>query len=266
MARRRRRSRCRLVSIAARPPSCGKRSRLRRCVAGGAARSNGAIRAHGDRDGGHGAAPFGPLVAPPPTQLPRRHYFVVGVSPRGRKSDAVDAGLGCRSRPAAPRRVRRRSTYTESQMTITWTPSPDARDVDVPAAAAPVKPHQCVAEERDAACAAARRRCPRSRSASRPKRPRTTSTTCQPTRRRAGSVRRSERAGAADAAAAGRDRARDPKASSFGVERCFEVRPVDSVFGAPVHGPGVAAHLHHADGHVPAGGAAIARGDCRQPA
>ena len=32
-------------------------------------------------------------------------------------------------------------------------------------------------------------------------------------------------------------RARDPKASRFGVERCFEVRPVDSVAGATVIGP-----------------------------
>ena len=29
---------------------------------------------------------IGPLVAPAPTQLPRRHYFVVAKSPRGRES------------------------------------------------------------------------------------------------------------------------------------------------------------------------------------
>jgi len=29
---------------------------------------------------------IGPLVAPPPTELPRRHYFVIAKSPRGRES------------------------------------------------------------------------------------------------------------------------------------------------------------------------------------
>ena len=30
----------------------------------------------------------GPLVAPAPAQQPRRYYFVIGVSPRGRKAPA----------------------------------------------------------------------------------------------------------------------------------------------------------------------------------
>ncbi len=71
-------------------------------------------------------APFGPLVAPPPTQLPRRHYFVVGVSPRGRKSDpspplsvALETGSSAPGQPKVD--------YTETQMTIAWPPSPDAR-------------------------------------------------------------------------------------------------------------------------------------------
>ena len=46
------------------------------------------------------------------------------------------------------------------------------------------------------------------------------------------------------------------KGVAFGVERCFEVRPVDSVFGAMVHRAGLAAHVRHAEGHVPAGRAA----------
>ena len=72
------------------------------------------------------AEPFGPLVAPSPTQLPRRHYFVVGVSSRGRKSDpstplsvALETGSSAPGQPQV--------AYTESQMTITWPPSPDAR-------------------------------------------------------------------------------------------------------------------------------------------
>ena len=68
----------------------------------------------------------GPLVAPPPTQLPRRHYFVVAKSPRGRESVPstpvsvpLEAGS---SAPGAPV-----VTNTVSEMTITWPPSPDAR-------------------------------------------------------------------------------------------------------------------------------------------
>ena len=68
----------------------------------------------------------GPLVAPAPTQLPRRFYFVVGVSPRGRKAPAsapvavpLDAAS---SAPAAPA-----VSFTETAMTIRWSPSVDAR-------------------------------------------------------------------------------------------------------------------------------------------
>lgn len=68
----------------------------------------------------------GPLVAPAPAQQPRRHYFVIGVSPRGRKAPAsppvpvpLDAAS---SAPGAPQ-----ITFTETAMTIKWAPSPDAR-------------------------------------------------------------------------------------------------------------------------------------------
>jgi hypothetical protein len=73
-----------------------------------------------------GYVPIGPLVAPPPTQFPRRHYFVVGVSPRGRKSDPsapVSVPLeAVASAPGAPK-----VAHDEKAITITWTPSPDAR-------------------------------------------------------------------------------------------------------------------------------------------
>jgi hypothetical protein len=72
------------------------------------------------------AEAFGPLVAPPPTELPRRHYFVVGVSPRGRKSDPsapLSVALETGSSAPGPPEIE----YTESQMTVTWTPPPDAR-------------------------------------------------------------------------------------------------------------------------------------------
>ena len=71
-------------------------------------------------------APAGPLVAPAPTALPRRHYFVIAKSPRGRESVPstpvslpLEAGS---SAPGAPV-----VSSTASEMTISWPPSPDAR-------------------------------------------------------------------------------------------------------------------------------------------
>ncbi len=83
----------------------------------------------------------GPLVAPAPSQRPRRFYFVVGVSPRGRKAPAsvpVPVPLDAASMaPGAPQ-----LTVTETAMTIKWTPSPDARTATFadPPPVAPVAP------------------------------------------------------------------------------------------------------------------------------
>ena len=70
--------------------------------------------------------PIGPLVAPAQTQLPRRHYFAVAVSPRGRESIPstpvsvpLEAGS---SAPGAPK-----ITWSASEIRIAWPPSPDAR-------------------------------------------------------------------------------------------------------------------------------------------
>jgi hypothetical protein len=70
--------------------------------------------------------PFGPLVAPAPAQLPRRHYFAIAKSPRGRESDAsapvsipLEAGSSAPGTPIV--------TNTASEMTVTWTAPPDAR-------------------------------------------------------------------------------------------------------------------------------------------
>ncbi len=72
----------------------------------------------------------GPLIAPAPTQLARRYYFVVGVSPRGRKAPAsapVPVPLDATSSaPGAPQ-----VTITETAMTITWAPSADARTATI---------------------------------------------------------------------------------------------------------------------------------------
>ena len=73
-----------------------------------------------------GFVPIGPLVAPPPPQFPRRHYFVIGISTRGRKSDPstpVSVPLeSVASAPGAPK-----VDHTEAQLVIAWPPSPDAR-------------------------------------------------------------------------------------------------------------------------------------------
>src|SRR5689334_8388855 len=73
---------------------------------------------------------IGPLVAPAPIELPRRHYFAVAVSPRGRKSMpstpiSVPLESGS-SAPGAPT-----ITNTPSEMTITWTAPPDARTATI---------------------------------------------------------------------------------------------------------------------------------------
>lgn len=67
-----------------------------------------------------------PLVAPPATRLPRRHYFVVGVSSKGKKSTpstpvSVPLELGS-SAPGMPT-----LTSDASSILVTWTPPPDVR-------------------------------------------------------------------------------------------------------------------------------------------
>jgi hypothetical protein len=69
---------------------------------------------------------IGPLVAPAPTQLPRRHYFVVAKSPRGRESlpssvasVPLEAGSSAPGQPVV--------THTATDLTLKWAPSPDAR-------------------------------------------------------------------------------------------------------------------------------------------
>lgn len=69
---------------------------------------------------------IGPLVAPAATQLPPRHYFVIAKSPRGRESVPstpvsvpLEAGSSAPGQPVV--------THTASEMSVTWAPSPDAR-------------------------------------------------------------------------------------------------------------------------------------------
>jgi predicted small lipoprotein YifL len=72
------------------------------------------------------SVPLGPVVTPAAEQTARRHYFVVGVSSRGRESTPstpvsmpLDKGSAAPGAPVI--------THTATEVTITWPPSPDAR-------------------------------------------------------------------------------------------------------------------------------------------
>lgn len=181
-----------------------------------------------------GYAPFGPLVAPPPTQFPRRHYFVVGMSPRGRKSDpsasvSVPLESGA-SAPGAPK-----VTHDEKAMTVTWQPSPDARSSTWVVPPPPPKPTNESPKTVKPAGPA-------------PLTARSLGFNTEATLYHLYDVSNN----------ASPDRPADPYAIvmpapvtpapvavtewvipsvAFGVERCFEVRPVDRIGGALVIGP-----------------------------
>lgn len=92
----------------------------------------------------------GPLIAPAPTEQPRRYYFVIGASPRGRKSPAstpVPVPLDrASSAPGAPQ-----VAVSETGMTITWAPSPDARSAAFAAPPPVAKPSAAAANASPAA-------------------------------------------------------------------------------------------------------------------
>ena len=178
---------------------------------------------------------LGPLVAPAPTELPRRHYFVISKSPRGRESIPstpvsvpLEAGS---SAPAAPV-----VTHTASEMTIAWTAPPDARASTFllpptvkPTAGANASPSN------------------------------TTPKVVPPlTAKSLGFNSEATTYHVYEVATATADAAEDPyaitvpvaittapltdteftiKGVTFDAERCFEVRPVDRVYGVTVIGP-----------------------------
>jgi hypothetical protein len=169
----------------------------------------------------------GPVVAPAPTQLPRRHYFVIGVSPRGRKSEPsqpVSVPLdSVSSAPGAPK-----VDYTESSITLTWEPSPDARTATMLAPAAPAAPAAPVTPA--------------------PLNARSLGFNTEPTTYHVYEVPAAgETAAVADPYAIKLPAPLTPAPLSttrhvlagvaFGIERCFEVRPVDRLFGTDVIGP-----------------------------
>ena len=172
--------------------------------------------------------PVLPLVAPAPTELPRRYYFVAGISPRGRMavpSTPVSIPLESGSTPPGAPTV----TYTESEMTLTWPPSPDART-----ATTEVAPLVVVTPAAATAVPALPPLVAKSLGFN------STATTYH--------VYEVPKAPVADAASlVALPAALTPqplavttvpiKGVSFGAERCFVVRPVDTVFGVVVQGP-----------------------------
>jgi predicted small lipoprotein YifL len=75
--------------------------------------------------------PFGPLVAPAATQMPRRHYFVIGISARGREG-APSAPVSIPLEPVSSAPGAPAIAHTATEMTITWAPPADARSATIP--------------------------------------------------------------------------------------------------------------------------------------
>jgi hypothetical protein len=181
---------------------------------------------------------IGTLVAPPPTQLPRRHYFVISRSPRGRESVPstpvsipFEAGS---SAPGAPV-----VTNTASEMTITWPPSPDARTSTIllPPTVKPVV----------AANATPSNVTPKGPAPLLPLVAKSLGFNTVATSYHVYDVTPPAAPVVPDPFAITQPAPITPspvtdtefviKGVSFNVERCFEVRPVDQVFGATVIGP-----------------------------
>jgi len=201
--------------------------------------------------------PFGPLVAPAPTELPRRHYFVIAKSPRGRESvPSTPVSVPLESGSSAPGAPV--VTNTASEMTIRWAPSPDARTSTFllppsvkPTAGANATPSNTT--PRVPPILTVKSLGFNSQA--------TTyhvyDVTSASARTESGELRR-DLAGAASGREGGPPMEADPydikvptpltpapaavtefviTGVTFGTERCFEVRPVDQIFGATVIGP-----------------------------
>ncbi|HEX6163023.1 MAG TPA: hypothetical protein VFZ31_06650 [Vicinamibacterales bacterium] len=183
---------------------------------------------------------FGPLVAPAPTELPRRHYFVIAKSPRGRESVPstpvsvpLEAGSSAPGTPSV--------TYTASELTISWSPPADARastfllppSVKPPPAGANATPSNTTPKVVPPLTA------------------KSLGFNSEATTYHVYDVTPAKAAAPDDPYAIVMPAPITPapiadtelviKGVSFDVERCFEVRPVDRIFGAVVIGPSSAA-------------------------
>ncbi|HUQ85983.1 MAG TPA: fibronectin type III domain-containing protein [Vicinamibacterales bacterium] len=178
---------------------------------------------------------YGPLVAPAVTPLPRRHYFVISKSRRERESVpstpvSIPLEPGS-SAPGAPT-----VTNSATDVTITWTPSPDARASTflLPPTAKPT----------GGANATPSNTTPKVLP---PLTAKSLGFNSQATTYHVYDVTPKATPAEPDPFAIAVPLAITPaplvdtelviKGVTFGVERCFEVRPVDQVFGTPVIGP-----------------------------
>ena len=181
---------------------------------------------------------IGPLVAPSPAQLPRRHYFVVSKSMRGRASvPSTPVSVPLEAASSAPGKPE--VTHTATTMTITWVPSPDARTAtfQVPPAVTPVA-------DADTSPGTVPPKLPPPLP---PLAAKSLGFNSQATTYQLYDVTPPAGANDADPYAIKLPAAITPGPVAvtewpivgvqFGVERCFEVRPVDQVFGALVIGP-----------------------------
>ena len=211
------------------------------------------------------ASRIGPLVAPAPTQLPRRHYFVVAKSPRGRESVPstpvsvpLEAGqLGARA-PVVT------NTATEHDDHLAAVAR--CAHVDVPVAA-------------DREAGRRRQRHARQRHADRPPplpplAAKSLGFNTQATTYHVYDVTPPPTTVEPDPYAIKLPAPITPapvadteyviKGVAFGVERCFEVRPVDQVFGATVIGPASPRTCVTPKDTFPPAAPTIARGDRRR--
>ena len=181
--------------------------------------------------------PIGPLVAPAATQLPRRHYFVISKSPRGRESIPstpvsvpLEAGSAAPGQPVV--------AHTASDMTITWAPSPDARTSTflLPPTVKPVTGANATPGNVSPKVPA-----PLPPLAAKSLGFNTQATTYHLYDVTPAMVADTDRYAIAVPKPITPAPVPDPeyviKGVAFGAERCFEVRPVDHVFGTVVIGP-----------------------------
>ena len=182
-----------------------------------------------------------PLVAPPPTRLPRRHYFVVGISTNGKKSTpstpvSVPLELGS-SAPGMPT-----LTSDASSILVTWTPAEDVRTAVFlpPEPPPPPAPPPVNASPSNATPVRVPAPLP-------PITAKSLGYPSEPTKYHVYDVTPSTNQSPADPYAITVPTTMStapltvtqlvvPKIA-FGVERCFEVRPVDDVYGTTVIGP-----------------------------
>jgi hypothetical protein len=181
---------------------------------------------------------IGPLIPPPPTRLPRRHYFVIAKSPRGRESvPSTPVAVVLESGSSAPGKPVVSNTATD--LGITWAPSPDARasiflqpSVVTPVAAANGTPANVT---------------PRQPAPLPPLPAKSLGFTTVATTYHVYDVTPPATAVEPDpyaikvpkplTAAPVAETEFVVKGVTFGVERCFEIRPVDQIAGTTVIGP-----------------------------